>query len=148
MDPTKEQTNVWIGISLAQRELHRAIDGALREANLPSLKWYDVLWELDRATDGLRPFELKSLVLFEQSNLSRVVQRMVKERLIGEHPSRKDGRGKVLMITDSGRELRRRMWKVYGPLIRQNIERIEDSFDLRVVAGALSVLADRKSRKP
>ena len=146
MKPSKEITDVWVAMNLAQRGIYRAIDVALKAAELPPLRWYDVLWELERAEHGLRPFELERLVLFEQSNLSRLVQRMVEEGHIVERPYRQDGRGKVLHITAKGRKRRSQMWQVYGPLIQEHVGRMANEHDVHAVAAALDSLVDRKSR--
>ena len=103
------------------------MDTALKSEGLPPLRWYDVLWELERSKrDGLRPFEIEKTHLFEQSNLSRLLQRLVDEGLVEALEFPDDGRGKLLRITNRGRATRKRMWQVYGPLIHQYMGRVVD----------------------
>lgn len=146
MKPSKVVTDVWVSMNLAQRGIYRAIDAALKEAELPPLRWYDVLWELERSQQGLRPFELERLVIFEQSNISRLVQRMVDEGHIVERPYRRDGRGKVLHLTAKGRKTRAQIWSVYGPLIQQYVGPLAEQHDAKAVAQALTSLVDRDRR--
>ena len=130
MYPTPEETVLWVSLNLAQRSIYRTIDTALKSEGLPPLRWYDVLWALDRAENcGLRPFEMEKSLLFEQSNLSRLLRRIVDEGLAKVTVFEKDRRGKVLTITAKGRRVRKSMWKIYGPLIHSHLasaEKIKD----------------------
>ena len=119
--PSDETVQAWIALNRAQRMTFRAIETALRAEALPPLRWYDVLWELDRAPAGLRPFELERRLLFDQSNLSRVISRLVAASYVQRVPVAEDGRGHMLRITSTGRALRRRMWDSYARLIQTNI---------------------------
>lgn len=144
--PTKAVTGIWVAINLLHRGLHRRIDAALKAEGLPPLRWYDVLWELEQEDAGLRPFEIERLVIFEQSNLSRTVQRLIEDGLVSEKPFRQDGRGKVLQITAKGRETRAQMWRIYGPMIQAHIGEVEKAHDADAVATALTALIDFERR--
>ncbi len=124
-----EPTAFWVALNLAYRSVHRDMEEALKQAGLPSLRWYDVLWELERAPDGMRPFELENDLLFEQSNLSRTLRRIVGEGLVEEFTYAADRRGKVLRITAKGRRLRKQMWAVYGPQIENKFGPLADTED-------------------
>ena len=115
--------------------------GAQRRG-FPPLRWYDVLWELDRAKDGLRPFELEKKLIFEQSNLSRLLRRIIDEGLIEEFAYPNDGRGKVLKITKSGHSVRKKMWKIYGPLIDEHVGEIAKNSDPASFAATLMSLVN------
>ncbi|MEH6548030.1 MAG: hypothetical protein V7701_16455, partial [Sneathiella sp.] len=66
MYPTEEETKLWVALNLSQTKIYRIIDTALKSEGLPNLRWYDVLWELERAQEsGLRPFELERILIFE-----------------------------------------------------------------------------------
>ena len=54
MKPSPEVTVVWAALNVAHRTIHRAMNAELKANGLPSLQWYDVLWELDRAEHGMR----------------------------------------------------------------------------------------------
>lgn len=143
MYPTEEETRLWVALNLSQRAIYRGMDGALRAAGLPPLRWYDVLWELERAKDrGLRPLELERSLIFEQSNLSRLLSRMIGEGLVDAFTYQGDRRGKVLRITPQGRHVRSQMWTIYGPLIHQYISRASDRYDLNTAADALNSLIE------
>ncbi|MGI9510565.1 MAG: MarR family winged helix-turn-helix transcriptional regulator, partial [Geminicoccaceae bacterium] len=83
--PTAEETALWVAFNRAQRSIYRSMDSALKAAGLPPLRWYDVLWSLERSKEkGVRPFELEKLLIFEQSNLSRLLRRMIDAGLVEE----------------------------------------------------------------
>ncbi|MGI9424619.1 MAG: MarR family winged helix-turn-helix transcriptional regulator [Hyphomicrobiaceae bacterium] len=139
--PTEDETALWVALNFAQRAIYRQIDSALKLAGLPPLRWYDVLWSLERAgDDGLRAFELEKMLIFEQSNLSRLLGRMVGEKLVREAVFKDDRRGKVLRITAMGRQVRTQMWQIYGPLIHEHMAKIKKSDDQRRTARTLQSL--------
>ncbi|QDZ01966.1 MarR family transcriptional regulator [Nitratireductor mangrovi] len=128
----------WIALARANRRAMRLIEGRLKQAGLPQLAWYDVLWELERAgADGLRPFALERRLLFEQYNLSRLADRMAKAGLVERRACAEDGRGHMLAITEQGREMRERMWAVYRPAIAAVIGSSLSLAEKAVLAGLL-----------
>jgi DNA-binding MarR family transcriptional regulator len=134
---------MWISLNLAQRLIYKNMDSILKDQGLPPLRWYDVLWELDRTPgEGLRPFELEKFLLFEQSNLSRLLRRMIDAGLVEELIFSDDRRGKILKITDKGSTIRAQMWAIYGSLIHKHISRIAGDHDLEQMTQALRGLVD------
>lgn len=128
-ETTTQKTAFWVALNLAYRSVHRDMEKALKKAELPPLRWYDVLWALERATDGLRPFELEKGLLFEQSNLSRMLRRIIDEGLVEERAFEGDGRGKILRISAKGRKVRKQMWAIYGPEIERHFGEISERQD-------------------
>ena len=119
--PTAFETEIWVAMNRATRRIQSDIGAALKDAGLPPLKWYDLLWSLERHDGQLRPYELAQDTIFEQSNLSHLSKRLAAEGLVefGEFDS--DKRGKVLKITAKGRDLRKRMWSIYGPMLHDRM---------------------------
>ena len=145
MYPTTDETALWVALNLGQRSVYAEMDAALKAEGLPPLRWYDVLWAIERAGEGgLRPFEMERSLLFEQSNLSRLLRRMIDEGLVEESVCPNDRRGKVLRITAEGCEVRLQMWKVYGPLIHKHMSGLSDGYDLEDIAAALKSLIEER----
>jgi DNA-binding MarR family transcriptional regulator len=118
-NPRGAVVRAWARLVKAQKMALAAIEQALKSAKLPPLAWYDALIELERAGDrGLRPFELEREMLLAQYNLSRLIDRLEQAGYVERRACAEDGRGQVVMITAAGRDLRRRMWAVYGPAIQ------------------------------
>ncbi|RJG44348.1 MarR family transcriptional regulator [Mesorhizobium sp. DCY119] len=144
MDRQPDDTTIaaWIGLSRAQRVATASIEAQLKAAGFPPLAWYDALWELERAGgEGLRPFELERALLFEQYNLSRLIDRLEKAGLVARRACPDDKRGQVLAITPEGLTLRRDMWGVYGPAIEAAVGAKLDAGEAKVLAGLLTKLA-------
>lgn len=122
MAPTEKETHLWINLNLVHRKIHREMERALAAEGLPPLKSYDVLWAVEMAgEEGVRARKLREWLLFEQSNLSRVLRGLVERGLVRETICDSDRRAKVLRITDEGAALRLRMWQVYGVQIHTHM---------------------------
>lgn len=129
----------------AQQVGLRHVERAFRDAGLPAMNVYDVLWELEQADEvGLRPFELERQMLFEQWNLSRLIDRMAKDGLVERRPVQQDGRGHQVVITQAGRDLRIRMWSVYAPSIRHAMGTDLSDEDASQLASLLGTVAQAK----
>jgi DNA-binding MarR family transcriptional regulator len=121
-DPTEAVTDAWVRLIRAGREVAGKIEADLKAAGFPSLAWYDVLLSLKKAAEGRRtPREIEQEVLFEQYNLSRLLDRMEAEGIVRRIPYPGDKRRQLIEITEKGRALQRRMWAVYGPAISRYV---------------------------
>jgi DNA-binding MarR family transcriptional regulator len=121
-NPSDAVTGAWARLIRARETVVGAVERDLKAAGVAPLGWYDVLLELSRAPGGrLRPFEIEKETLLAQYNLSRLLDRLEKEGLIGREPCDDDGRGHWVVITEKGRALQARTWKVYGRAIQKHI---------------------------
>ncbi|CUH41638.1 MarR family winged helix-turn-helix transcriptional regulator [Ruegeria atlantica] len=127
MSGFEEREAAWIALNQTRTWIFSRAERALVAAGFPRLHWYDVLWELERAPDGLRPKQLEQQLLFDQSSFSRQVARMAEDGLLTRHAAAGDGRGKILRITDEGRTLRRQMWDIYRMHIDEGIAEAQKS---------------------
>lgn len=138
--PSDAVTRAWIQLIRARDSVLGAIERDLKAADCPPLAWYDVLLELTRAPAGrLRPFEIERETLLAQYNLSRLLDRLEKEGLVGREPCDDDGRGQWVVITAAGRAMQARIWKVYARAIQEHVgEKLDDR-----TARTLADLLDR-----
>ncbi|HEY8993536.1 MAG TPA: MarR family transcriptional regulator [Lacunisphaera sp.] len=91
-----------------------AIESDLAAAGLPSLSWYDALYELYLAPGRhLRMGQLANSALLSRSGLTRLVDKLEKERLILRKACPSDGRVQHAELTDKGVEVLRKIWPVY-----------------------------------
>jgi DNA-binding MarR family transcriptional regulator len=139
-NPSEAVTRAWIALMRTRDAVLGAIEADLKAADLPPLGWYDVLLELARAPEGrLRPSEIEREILLAQYNLSRLLDRLQKEQLIGRAAHEGDARGQWIVITDKGRAMQARIWKVYAKSIQKHVgDRLDDK--------AAATLADLLSR--
>ncbi|WP_245303531.1 MarR family winged helix-turn-helix transcriptional regulator [Pseudorhodoplanes sinuspersici] len=128
----------------AQQTALLKIERAFRDANLPSHAWYDVLWELERAGEaGLRPLEIERQILIAQSNISRLIDRLEEKGYVERRPCEDDGRGQRVVITSAGRDMRKRMWPVYGKAITDAVGKHLSEREALSIAALLTKLTDR-----
>jgi len=91
-----------------------AIEEDLAAAGLPSLSWYDALYELYLAPERrLRMGELARSALLSRSGLTRLVDKLEKEKLIERTACAADGRVQHAQLTEKGVECLRKIWPVY-----------------------------------
>jgi DNA-binding MarR family transcriptional regulator len=126
--PSEQSIAAWARLVRVSQSLLEAVEADLKAAGMPPLVWYDALLELRRSdSEGLRPFELQERMLLAQYNLSRLLDRVVKAGYAERRPCPEDGRGHVLHITGTGRDLLQAMWPVYREAIaRRFADRLDD----------------------
>lgn len=113
--PSENTVQAWARLLRVHQAALSSVELMLKTDGLPPLVWYDVLLELDRAGEkGLRPFELERGLLLPQYGVSRLIERIEKAGHVKSVASKDDGRGQNIVITATGKGLRRRMWRVYG----------------------------------
>lgn len=94
--------------------VYTAIEADLATAGLPSLSWYDALYELYLAPGRhLRMSELARSALLSRSGLTRLVDKLEKEGLIHRRACPTDGRVQHAELTNKGVEVLRKIWPVY-----------------------------------
>src|SRR5215510_13538572 len=103
----------WARLFVTVALLMDRVEAALKEANLPPLEWYDLLWVLESEGGRLRMHDLAARVLLSRYHVTRLADRMEKEGLIARESCEEDRRGAYCVLTARGRGLRKRMWPVY-----------------------------------
>ena len=118
--PSDAVTRAFVRLVRAQRSVVSGIERAVKDAGYPPLEWYDLLWELEREGPS-RPRDIQDRLLFPQSNLSRLIDRLEKAGLVQRGTCKQDGRGQIVCITDAGKRLRKEMWKVHAAAIQSMV---------------------------
>jgi DNA-binding MarR family transcriptional regulator len=114
------KTSAWPALLTARALVVEAIEKRLADAGLPELAWYDVLWALEQAPGGrLRMHELAAQTVITRSNMTRLVDRLETAGLVSRQRDPEDRRGAFALLTPAGKQMRARMWKVYGPAIAE-----------------------------
>ncbi len=140
--PSKSVVDAWIALNRVQRHVLDAIEADLKSAQLPPLVWYDVLLELQREPGGrLRQSSLERRMLFPQYQISRLIDRLEREKLVRRERCVEDARAHWVAISEKGLALRQRMWPLYAAAIQRHLgERLSDH-DAARIAEALRKLA-------
>ena len=143
--PSRIVVRAWARLMKAQQLALGAIEQDLKAAGLPPLVWYDVLLEVERAGgEGLRPFELERAMLLAQYNLSRLIDRIERAGYVERRDCADDGRGQMIVITESGKAMRRKMWPVYGRAIAAAVGKRLSPKEAETLAGLLGRIMERQ----
>jgi DNA-binding MarR family transcriptional regulator len=114
-------TKAWVRLVRARHAVVSAVEADGKAAGVLPVEWYDVLWDLERHEDGVRPFELEQRLLFAQYNLSRLIDRMVEAGLVKKVACPSDKRGHMLFITEAGRKQRKATWPHYARAVNKHL---------------------------
>jgi DNA-binding MarR family transcriptional regulator len=138
--PSPQATEAWSRLMRVQSRVLSAVEQDLKKAGFPPLAWYDALVELARAPRGeMRPVELERQMLIPQYSTSRLIDRLVEERLAVRRECTLDKRGQYVEITEAGRDLHKTMGSAYAAAIERHIGSKLSDAD----AATLSSLLDR-----
>lgn len=139
--PAPETVAVWTRLVRAGRRVRDEIEAALRAESLPPLDWYDALWEIEQAADGIRPMALEARLLLPQYGLSRLIDRLVAAGYVERRPCPGDKRGQMLAATGAGRAVRAAMWPVYAGALERTIGAVLSREQAALLAAGLARLA-------
>ena len=104
----------WRALLLTHAAAVRAVEGALTDAGQIPLSWYDVLLELNAATDRrLRMQDLADRVVLSRTRISRVVDELVRAGLVERRGDDADRRVNYAVLTGAGRRRLRAAAPVY-----------------------------------
>ncbi len=137
-------TAAWIRLVRARHKVVSAVEADGKAAGVLPMEQYDVLWELERAPEGRRPYELEERLLFAQYNLSRLIDRMVEAGLVRKVSCPEDKRGHVLHITEAGRKQRKATWPHYAKSINRHVGDKLSEAEADRLAALLSKLLEPK----
>ena len=118
--PSDAAVAAFVRLVRAQRCVVSGIERAVKDAGFPPIEWYDLLWELEREGPS-RPRDIQDRLLFPQSNLSRLIDRIEAAGLVERDSCKEDARGQIVRITAAGKDLRARMWKSHAAAIQDVI---------------------------
>jgi DNA-binding MarR family transcriptional regulator len=128
----------WGALLAVHADLVPLLDRQLqRSAGLP-LAWYDVLLELNAASDRrLRMGELGDRVVLSRTRVSRLVDELVQAGLVARTSNPTDRRSAYAQLTKLGRDRFRAAAPVYLAGIREHFSRHLTPAELDVLATAL-----------
>ena len=94
----------WRGMLRAHAAVTKQLDAEMLSAHGISLSSYEVLLHLDGSDDGqMRMCDLAELAVLSRSGLTRLVDRLEREKLLVRESCPSDARGAFARLTDAGR---------------------------------------------
>jgi len=102
---TLGELRAWRGLLRAHACLAKRLDAELERAHRLPMTSYEVLQHLQEASDGrMRMCDLAERAQLSRSGLTRMVDRLEREGLLGRCSCEHDARGSYACLTDTGRE--------------------------------------------
>jgi DNA-binding MarR family transcriptional regulator len=102
--PSREQLAIWRVFLECSYALIDILDAELQAESGMTLRWYDVLVNLEEAEQRVRMNELASRILASKSGLTRVIDRMEEAGLVERQRPREDRRTIEVVMTPKGAE--------------------------------------------
>lgn len=129
------EMSAWRGFLKAHAYVTRLLEGELEAEQSMPLANYDVLVQLAEAPGhALRMSELASSVLLSRSGLTRLVDRLERERLVERRACPDDARGTLAVLTPAGLERLRQAWVTHVRGVREHLVNRFDEKELAVLA--------------
>jgi DNA-binding MarR family transcriptional regulator len=101
---TADELRAWRGLMCAHASLAKRLDAELERAHNLPLTSYEVLSRLDQSGDGrMRMCDLAAAIHLSRSGLTRLVDRLERDGLLGRCSCDHDARGAYACLTDDGR---------------------------------------------
>ncbi len=137
------EMDAWAGFLRTHARLVRELDDELTRAHDLPLSSYDVLVQLASAPEGeMRMSQLADAVLLSRSGLSRLVARLVDQRLVERRECASDGRGAFATLTDEGRRRLEEARETHRAGVRERfLSRLSDA-QLRQLGAAWKRILD------
>jgi DNA-binding MarR family transcriptional regulator len=130
--------DAWRAVLNTHASVVGRVEAALSEAGLPPLTWYDLLWALRRAPGRrVRMAELAASLTLSRGGLTKLADRLERDRLLRREPAPGDGRGSYAVLTEAGNDMLRRMWPVYSRVLLEAFVGPLRAADARAIAEAL-----------
>jgi DNA-binding MarR family transcriptional regulator len=102
--PTREELQAWRVFLECAFALIDILDAELQEERGMTLRWYDVLVQLEEVGGACRMTDLAGRILASKSGLTRVIDRMEEAGLVQRQRPRDDRRVILVTMTPSGQE--------------------------------------------
>ena len=139
--PTREQLATWRTFLTCSFALIDILDAELRAECDLTLRWYDVLVQLEEGERPLRMNELASRILASKSGLTRVIDRMEEAGLVRRVRPENDRRTILIVLTDKGTETMERARRHHRDGIERHFSQHLSDTDIKALTRALEKIS-------
>jgi len=99
---SKQRLRLWIRILRAARAIEAEVRERLRVQFDVTLPQFDVMAALERKPDGMTMTELSRFLMVSNGNVTGIIDRLVKDRLVSREPTAEDRRALIVRLTPRG----------------------------------------------
>ncbi len=113
--------HAWSRLVRVSSKLVQQVECDIKAANAPPLAWIAVLMVMRQAEpEHLRPVDIQQKMLVKQYNISRLIDRLVKENYAERISCDCDGRGQYIVLKQKGNDLLDKEWPTYEQAINKH----------------------------
>jgi DNA-binding MarR family transcriptional regulator len=113
----KAELRLWLRLLTCTRLIENEVRRKLRRDFDFTLSRFDLLAQLDKASDGMVLGEVSKRLMVSPGNVTSLVERLIESGHISRFPSELDGRMQIIRLTDKGRREFHRMARAHGDWI-------------------------------
>ena len=113
----KAELRLWLRLLTCTKLIENEVRRKLRRDFEFTLSRFDLLAQLDKASDGLILGEVSKRLMVSPGNVTSLVERLIESGHISRFPSEIDGRMQIIRLTDKGRKEFRQMAHAHGDWI-------------------------------
>jgi DNA-binding MarR family transcriptional regulator len=134
---SKQHLRLWLHLLRATRHLEAIVREGMRDKLGTTLPRFDVMAALDRASAGLTMTALSRALKVSNGNVTGIIDRLVRERLVVRTSNAKDRRATHVTLTKRGREKFAEMAAIH----EQWVDELLSGFGERESATLIQLLA-------
>lgn len=139
---SKQRLRLWIRILRAARAIEAEVRERLRVEFGVTLPQFDVMAALERKPAGMTMTELSRFLMVSNGNVTGIIDRLVKERLVTREPTVEDRRALIVRLTPRGLKDFTAMAKAHQGWVDMLLSGF-DAADADVLIGHLDGLSGR-----
>ncbi|MFO0992706.1 MAG: MarR family transcriptional regulator [Hyphomicrobiales bacterium] len=113
----KAELRLWLRLLTCTKLIENEVRRKLRRDFDFTLSRFDLLAQLDKASDGMVLGEVSKRLMVSPGNVTSLVERLIESGHISRFPSERDGRMQIIRLTEKGRKEFRRMARAHGDWI-------------------------------
>src|SRR5689334_25438683 len=99
---SKQRLRLWVRILRAARAIEAEVRERLRVEYGVTLPQFDVMAALERKPNGMTMTELSRFLMVSNGNVTGIIDRLVKDRLVTRQPTAQDRRALIVRLTPRG----------------------------------------------
>jgi len=99
---SKQRLRLWIRILRAARAIEAEVRERLRVQFDVTLPQFDVMAALERKPNGMTMTELSRFLMVSNGNVTGIIDRLVKDKLVTRQPTAQDRRALIVRLTPRG----------------------------------------------
>jgi DNA-binding MarR family transcriptional regulator len=139
--PTRDELRAWRLFFESAMALVDVLGSELEAEIGLSMRWYDVLVQLEESPEGISMNELADMILYSKSGFTRVVDRMEEAGLVRRVRPEHDRRSILVVMTPAGEAMKERARAYHRDGIERHFAAHLSGADVKALTRALEKIS-------